>query len=61
MSERPAAAREPGSYRDPSGFVFRHQAVLYRQINASFADDWDLFDSSGLHRALVDQRPVQAR
>ena len=53
MTERPAAQREPGSYRDPSGFVFRRDGVLYRQINSSFADDWAAFDTSGLHAALV--------
>jgi hypothetical protein len=53
VTERPAAPREPGSYRDPSGFVFRRDGVLYRQINASFADDWAAFESSGLHAALV--------
>jgi len=53
VTERPAAEREPGSYRDPSGFVFRRDGVLYRQINASFADDWAAFESSGLHAALV--------
>ena len=53
MTDRPAAEREPGSYRDPSGFVFRRDGVLYRQINASFADDWATFDVSGLHSALV--------
>jgi hypothetical protein len=53
VTDRPAAEREPGSYRDPSGFVFRHDGVLYRQINASFADDWATFDASGLHSALV--------
>ncbi len=53
MTERPAARREPGSYRDPSGFVFRSDGVLYRQVNASFADDWAAFESSGLHAALV--------
>jgi len=53
VTERPAARREPGSYRDPSGFVFRSDGVLYRQVNASFADDWAAFESSGLHAALV--------
>jgi hypothetical protein len=53
VTDRPAAEREPGSYRDPSGFVFRHDGVLYRQINTSFADDWAVFESSGLHAALV--------
>ncbi|MGZ6372732.1 MAG: class I SAM-dependent methyltransferase, partial [Candidatus Limnocylindria bacterium] len=55
MTDRPAAEREPGSYRDPSGFVFRRDGVLYRQINASFADDWAAFESSGLHKALISQ------
>ena len=55
MTDRPAAEREPGSYRDPSGFVFRRDGVLYRQINASFADDWAAFESSGLHTALVNE------
>ncbi len=53
MSDRPAADREPGSYRDPSGFVFRRDGILYRQVNQSFADDWAAFDSSGLHAALL--------
>jgi SAM-dependent methyltransferase len=49
----PAAAREPGSYRDPSGFVFRRDGVLYRQVNQTFADDWAAFETSGLHAALL--------
>jgi hypothetical protein len=53
VTQRPAAEREPGSYRDPSGFVFRRDGVLYRQINASFADDWAAFEASGLHAALI--------
>lgn len=53
MSDRPAADREPGSYRDPSGFVFRRDGVLYRQVNQTFADDWSAFESSGLHAALL--------
>ncbi len=55
MTDRPAAEREPGSYRDPSGFVFRRDGILYRQINASFADDWAAFESSGLHAALISE------
>jgi hypothetical protein len=53
VTERPAAQREPGSYRDPSGFVFRRDGVLYRQVNAVFADDWAMFETSGLHAALI--------
>ena len=53
MTERPAGEREPGSYRDPSGFVFRRDGILYRQVNAVFADEWAAFESSGLHVTLV--------
>ena len=31
------AVRDPGSFRDPSGFVYRRDGVLYRQVNQSFA------------------------
>lgn len=53
MTAGPAASREPGSYRDPSGFVFRRDGVLYRQVDQAFADDWGTFESSGLHAALI--------
>jgi len=53
--DRPAAEREPGSYRDPSGFVFRRDGHLYRQINERIADDWSLFTASGLHPALIEK------
>jgi SAM-dependent methyltransferase len=56
VTERPAAEREPGSYRDPSGFVFRRDGVLYRQINAVFADDWRAFESSSLAADLIERR-----
>ena len=32
---------EPSSFRDPSGFLFYHDDVLYRQINQSYKDDYD--------------------
>lgn len=43
---------DPGSFRDPSGFVFRRAGVLYRQINRSFAAPWDDLVSSGFLREL---------
>lgn len=43
----------PGSFRDPSGFVFRRDGVLYRQVNASYRDDFELLHASGLYDALV--------
>ena len=55
--ESPADAiveRDQGSFRDPAGFVFRRDGIVYRQIDASFAADWDRFISSGLHARLRD-------
>ncbi len=49
-----AATRDPGSYRDPAGFVFRRDGVVYRQIDASFAKDWDQYLESGLYERMAD-------
>ncbi len=48
MSEQVA-----GSFRDPSGFVFRHDGVIYRQVNESYKTEYDLLASSGLYEHLV--------
>jgi hypothetical protein len=45
----------PGSFRDPAGFVFERDGVLYRQVDASFAERFDAFRSSGLERGLVEE------
>jgi hypothetical protein len=45
--------REPGSFRDPSGFVFTHEGVLYRQVNAGFAEQYRRLIDSGLYDELV--------
>lgn len=44
--------REGSSFRDPSGFVFTHDGTLYRQINETYARNYDLLISSGLYDAL---------
>ncbi len=41
------------SFRDPAGFVFESGGRLYRQINRSFADEFDAFVAGGLHDRLV--------
>jgi hypothetical protein len=46
----------PSSYRDPSGFVFFKNGILYRQINKVFKNDFDFFIDSGLYTHLVDKR-----
>jgi ribosomal protein L11 methylase PrmA len=44
----------PGSFRDPSGFVFVRQGILYRQVNAPWRENYDLLMESGLYRELVE-------
>lgn len=47
------AARVPGSFRDPSGFVFSRQGVVHRQIAPSYAPHYERLISSGLYDELV--------
>jgi len=42
----------PGSFRDPDGFLFYRDGVLYRQVNSSCKEDYDLLMSSGLYQEL---------
>lgn len=43
----------PGSFRDPSGFLFARAGVLYRQVNVAHRDDYDALAGSGLYDELV--------
>jgi hypothetical protein len=47
------AVVDPASFRDPAGFVFRRDGVLYRQIQPAAAVDWEALRSSGLLTRLV--------
>ena len=47
---------EPSSFRDPSGFLFYHDDVLYRQINQSYKDNYDHLMTSGLYEELVNSK-----
>jgi ribosomal protein L11 methylase PrmA len=53
----PASARnnnlDPASFRDPSGFVFRRDDTLYRQVNKSYRSQFDGLISSGLYDKLT--------
>ncbi|MEX1995745.1 MAG: hypothetical protein WD887_03130 [Candidatus Saccharimonadales bacterium] len=42
-----------GSFRDPAGFVFEQDSVLYRQVNKAGQADYDSFMQSGLYEQLV--------
>lgn len=51
-----AARKEqlPGSFRDPSGFLFQRGATLCRQVNITYKEAYDRLMQSGLYQALVD-------
>jgi hypothetical protein len=46
--------RVAASFRDPSGFLFRRDGVLYRQVNQAYADNYRKLMDSGLYQELVD-------
>ena len=50
-----AVERDGGSFRDPSGFIFWQDGQPYRQIQRSFAAEWDAFEASPLKTKLVAQ------
>jgi hypothetical protein len=41
------------SFRDPSGFLFSRQGVLYRQVNQVYAAEYDCLMESGLYERMV--------
>jgi len=47
------ALKHGASFRDPSGFIFRRDGKLLRQINQRYAADYDLLMSSGLYEKLI--------
>lgn len=53
-----AYSHHPSSYRDPSGFMFTRDGLLYRQVNKVFAEDFELFMQSGCHDKLVSENLV---
>jgi hypothetical protein len=52
--------RLDASFRDPSGFVFRRDGTLYRQVNKVFAEEFEACVSSGLYDALSRDRLLVA-
>ncbi len=56
MKKTTATEKEPGSFRDPSGFLFYQDGKIYRQINAAYKDHYDHFLNCGLYEQLVRDR-----
>lgn len=49
-----AARSIPGSFRDPSGFLFYQDETLYRMINTGYRENYDHLMNSGLYKALAE-------
>ena len=47
--------KEFASFRDPSGFLFYREDILYRQVNKVYQPHYDLMMESGLYAALIEQ------
>lgn len=45
--------RHPASFKDPAGFIFMENGVVYRQINPSYASDYRKLTGSGLLSELI--------
>jgi len=45
--------RLTASFRDPNGFIFKRDGILYRQINQSYASEYALLMESGLYAKLT--------
>lgn len=50
----------PASFRDPAGFLFTLDSVLYRQVNQSYRNNFDHLLNSGLYERLVKSRALVA-
>lgn len=48
------SSRENSSYRDPSGYVFKQDGEIYRQINPIYKSQFETLHKSGLYQKLVD-------
>ncbi|MHC1784736.1 MAG: SAM-dependent methyltransferase [Anaerolineaceae bacterium] len=48
--------RIKSSFRDPNGFIFFQDGIVYRQINQKYRNNYDLLMSSGLHEKLAEKK-----
>ena len=53
MTSGPSDGRDPGSFRDPSGFVFWRDGLPHRRIEPRFAASWDAFAASPFAAQLI--------
>ena len=48
--------RDPGSFRDPSGYVFYENDKVFRTVSNTYAKHYDLLMNSGLYDHLVEKK-----
>ncbi len=48
--------QSPHSYKDPDGFIFSSDSIVYRQVNLSYKVDYDQLMECGLYRTLTDKQ-----
>jgi hypothetical protein len=53
MKNTKSRIAESASFRDPTGFLFRENGILYRQINQSGLEDYLTLIDSGLYQELT--------
>ena len=48
--------KSPSSYKDPDGFVYSQDNEIFRQVNFSYRENYDLLFSSGLYGQLTGEK-----
>lgn len=48
-----SGSRVGGSFRDPSGFLFHRDGILYRQVEHAYGEAYEMLLDSGLYTELV--------
>ena len=50
--------RDPGSFRDPSGFIYHENGKVLRIVNKSYKENYDHLINSGLYKFLKTQNKI---
>jgi hypothetical protein len=53
MKKLMSSNRLNSSFRDPSGFLFTQNGVVYRQVNQTYASEYNHLIESGLYESLI--------
>ncbi|HCR81154.1 MAG: Nodulation protein NoeA-related protein [Candidatus Pacebacteria bacterium GW2011_GWB1_47_8] len=55
MKNRLRKTAEPGSFRDPHGFVYYHKGSVYRQVHPEYATVFSRIEKAGFYQHLIDE------